>query len=126
MDHGAERPSARFAGETELIDIGAHAAELLARADGSKHGHAQRTLYRYGPASAVMFALRAGGTLPRHELNAVVTVQVIEGEATLTTADGPILVRPGSLLRMEPGVGHDVRADGPAILLVHILMIASG
>lgn len=120
MAHDVARPAQRFTGETGVLDLDRHAGELLESADKSASGHAQRTLYRHGGASVAMFAFEPGGRLPTHQVDGVVTIQVLSGEVSVTASTESRPIRPGSLLRMRPGVSHDVRARTRAVILAHI------
>ena len=123
MAHDVARPAQRFAGETDVLDLDRHGGELLESAGAS--GHAQRTLYRHGRASVAIFAFEPGGRLPTHRVDGVVTIQVLSGEVSVTVATESRPLRPGSLLRMKPGVSHDVRARTRAVILVHMQLAAS-
>ena len=123
MAHDAGRPAHRFAGETGVLDLDEHAGELLDVARQSASGHAQRTLYRHHGASVAMFAFEPDGRLPTHQVDGVVTVQPLSGEISVTASGESRPLRPGRLLRMVPGVSHDVQAKTRAVILVHIQLM---
>ncbi|MFI4896776.1 MAG: cupin domain-containing protein [Phycisphaerales bacterium JB059] len=115
-----ERPSVRFEGETGLLDLEQEAADLLERSVESPHGHAQRTLYRHAGATIAMFAFRAGAQLPPHAADGVVSVHVLRGHVTMQAGASRLELPAGQMLRLAPGVTHDVSASEPSVILTHI------
>ncbi len=104
-----------------VFELNAEAEELLAGvADG---GHKQRTLYRCGKTTVAMFALGTGGGLPRHAVDGVVTVQVLRGRVSMDTPGRVLEFAVGGLLRMEPGLEHNVSAVEVSVILVHIARV---
>lgn len=119
-DEQHSRPSERFSGDAGVIDLQQEAADLLERAIQSAHGHAQRTLYRHQGTTIAMFALREGAALPPHAADGVVTVHVLRGHARMNVENRQLDVASGHLARLIPGTTHDLRAQVPLVVLVHI------
>ena len=117
------RPSARFEGEAGLLDLEQEASDLMEHSVGSKHGHAQRTLYRYAGVTIAMFALQENAALPRHAADGVVSVHVLRGQITINAGETRFDLAAGQLVRMEPRLAHDVCASMPSVILLHIARI---
>lgn len=105
-----QRPSERFAGSEHLFDLGAEAAKLRAEPGPVRNGHRQISLFRKGGVTLVLFDFEAGGLLRDHEADGYVTVHVLFGAIEMTTSDQRYSMPAGSLLVLQPGVKHDVRA----------------
>lgn len=118
------RPADRFAGDAASLDLDREAADLLERAAGSEHGHAQRTLYRHGGLTVAMFAFRAHAGLPAHAAGGVVSVQVLRGRVTMHAGDERFDLPAGRMLRMTPGITHDVTTEIPSVILLHVALSA--
>lgn len=114
------RASERFLGDVGLIDLDQEAADLLERATHSQHGHAQRTLYRHSGSTIAMFAFRGAAGLPSHRADGVVSVQVLRGRIELNAGGECFELAPGRMVRMAPGLPHDLRAIAASVVLVHI------
>lgn len=120
------RPSERFAGQTGVLDLEWEASDLLGRAIESEHGHTQRTLYRLGGATIAMFALREHAALPPHAADGVVSVHVLRGRVRVHAGGETFELEAGRLIRMTPGLEHDLHAEAPSVVLVHIARGAMG
>jgi len=119
-DSHTPRAEERFAGPVDVLSLDNEAAELGDTLRSSGRDHTQKTLYRCGGTTVAMFAIQAMKGLPPHAVDGVVTIQPIEGEVSVHAADEEMKLRPGELLRMRPSVQHDVRAETPSIIMVHI------
>ncbi|HET8571868.1 MAG TPA: cupin domain-containing protein [Candidatus Limnocylindria bacterium] len=114
------RPSERFAGSEHLFDLNAEAEKLLREPGGARNGHRQITLFRRGGITLVLFVFEEDGYLVDHQADGYVTVQVITGEIRMTTDRGDHAMPQGSLLLLEPGIRHDVRAVSASRMLLTV------
>lgn len=114
------RPSERFAGSEHLLDLNAEAEKLLREPGDVRNGHRQITLFRRAGISLVLFVFEADGHLVDHQADGFVTVEVLAGEIRMTTEGGDHAMRQGSLLVLEPGVRHDVRAVTASRMLLTV------
>jgi quercetin dioxygenase-like cupin family protein len=74
------------------------------------------------PALQLMrVVLPAGHALPEHRVAGAITVQCLEGEATVSVPARTLGLRAGQLVVLDGGQPHGVRADSDASLLVTIL-----
>lgn len=63
----------------------------------------------------VQITLRNGATLAAHKAAVPITIHCVAGSGTLTVADqGPVVLTPGVLVTVEPGVVHEIVA-APAV-----------
>ncbi len=117
-DRNRIHPQERFAPPEELIDLDAAAAQLAAEDSDIANGHRQIALCKHGPMTAALFTFQAGSHLDDHVVDGPVLIQVLTGRVTITTSDGVHDLPAGSLLRLAPGVRHDVKAAEDSRLLV--------
>lgn len=103
---------------TRVIDLRETLARLREEASPARGGHRQVTLFHRTPVSHVLFAFEAGGSLPKHSADGLVTIQVLEGRLVVE-ADGVIHeLRGATTLILHPNVVHTVHAvDASAMLL---------
>lgn len=118
--HQKTPPSERFDPPSDRLRVGEVADELIAQAQASEHGRAQRTLYRHRGVTIAMFAFSDGGSLPSHAAAAVVSVHLVHGRVSMRAGEQAFELSEGDLVRMEPRVVHEVRAMAPSAILVHI------
>lgn len=117
----SEQPSAPPSPEyAALIDLEDAGSELLEAAAASANGRAQRVLHRHGRTTILMFALSDNAAVPAHAAAGVVSVQALRGRVLLGVGDGGFEVTPGRMVWIHPGVVHDLRAQGPSVVLVHV------
>ncbi|SDE53065.1 Cupin domain protein [Variovorax sp. CF079] len=75
------------------------------------------------PALQLMrMVLRAGADVPQHSVSGTITVQCLEGEATVRTPSRACHLAAGRLVVLEGGEPHAVHALTDASLLVTILL----
>lgn len=76
-------------------------------------------------ANVVVLAFDAGTELPQHESQQPILLQALEGVLDITVNGQQLMLSPGDLLHIEPGVQHNVVANEPAKLQLTVLMIDS-
>lgn len=99
------------------IDLEAASARLL---DGLTNRRKAETLVREAGVSVVLMAMPAGDALREHDADGVVSVQVLEGRASLTAEGQAITLKPRELVLFQPGVRHDLQAEAQALVLLTI------
>lgn len=121
---GSERrdPEDRFAGDEHLFDLEAVADGLRREQRPARDGHRQMTLVHEDGVTVILFDFEAGGRLPNHKAEGLVTIQVVAGMVDVVTAEGTHAMSAGSLLVLAAGVRHDVTAHDPSqiLLTVHL------
>lgn len=120
-----EAPDERFAGDEHIFDLAREAARLRGEQHPVKHGHRQIVLFREDPVSLVLFDFEAGGMLPGHVADGVVTIHTISGSVEVRAGDTTHVVPSGSVLVLRPGVSHDLAAAVASRVLVTVHLMAT-
>ena len=114
-------PEQRFAPPEELVDLPAAAHQLLAEPSG-QHGHKQMALFRHGQATLALYCFDAAGRLPDHVVDGPVIIHVLAGRLHVNTDHNTHTLAAGQILRLAPGVRHDVTADEPTQMLLTVCL----
>jgi len=77
-----------------------------------------RTLLKEKGFQALLFGFDAGQELSEHTSSQAAVIQIVQGEATVTTADDCHELSAGSWLHMAPRLKHSVYAKTPLLLLL--------
>jgi quercetin dioxygenase-like cupin family protein len=80
-----------------------------------------RTVYADPQIKVVIFGFDAGQALSEHTASQSATIQILQGEATITLAGSPIEAKVGTWIHMSPNTAHSVLAKTPLILLLTLL-----
>lgn len=115
-----EHPRERFAPAERLLDLEEAFDELLDEAHEPVDGHRQITVAHRKGLTVVLFHFEEGGHMPDHEVDAEVTIHVLEGELAIDTEENRHRVGSGQMLILEPGVEHDVEARAESRMLLTI------
>ncbi len=122
-DRGRTPPRERFVGSQHVFDLAAESERLRNEPDGGRDGHRQITLFRGGDVSIVLFDFEAGGWLKEHAADGYVAVHVLSGDIEMTTGEQDYRMPAGSLLVLQPGIEHDVRAVTPSRMLLSVSLV---
>ena len=115
-------PLGRIRGATRLIDLPAAMARLRQERGPARNGHRQVTLFHRTPVSHVLFAFDAGGSLPSHSANGLVTIHVLEGRLIIGADGHDHELRAGQVLVLNPDVLHAVHAVEASAMLLTVVM----
>ena len=118
-------PEQRFASSEEAVNLADAAEKLLAEPSG-QHGHKQMALFRHGPATLALYCFDAGGRLPDHVVDGPVIIHALSGRLRVRTDQAEHALAAGQLLRLAPGVRHDVNADEPSQMLLTVCLEGPG
>lgn len=77
-----------------------------------------RTVYSDDNIKVVLFGFDTGQSLSEHTASQPATIQVLQGEATITLAGDTKEVSPGTWLHMPPNLLHSVTAKTPMVMLL--------
>lgn len=113
-------PRERFAGNEHVFDLASTAEQLRREGRTAGGGHRQMTLWHGARSSVVLFDFDAGGRLPGHRADGVVTIQTVVGDVDVTTESGSQQLAAGQLLLLTRGVRHDVTARVASTILVSV------
>src|SRR4051812_45850162 len=69
----------------------------------ARHGRSARTLVKDGPLRLTLIAIAAGGEMPRHSAEGPVSIQLIEGDATVAAAGSEYSLALGDVLVIAAG-----------------------
>lgn len=116
MPGGLPMAESQSATPADLVVIG---DQLLQEATERPDGLRTRPVLRGPLMSAVLFALRAGSSLPEHASPPAASLQVLRGRVTLVTQEQSWTLRAGELLPIPPE-RHSVDAATDAVCLLTI------
>ncbi len=88
-------------------------------------GIVSRAIHSDDVVRVVLFSFAAGQQLSDHTAPMPVTLEVVDGEATITLADETIEGRAGTWLHMPANTPHSVVARTPVTLLLTLLKLGS-
>lgn len=83
-------------------------------------GRSGRTLVKDGPLRIALIALAPGGTIPEHQTDGHVSVQVLRGDARISFDGNAWDLGAGDLITIGGGVPHDVASTNGADLLLTV------
>jgi len=101
------------------FDLAAELARLKEETTWDR-GQNARTLIKYDNLRVVLTALQAGATMPEHQTDGRVSVQVLSGHVQLRASGRTFNLRRGGLLALDHGIRHDVTAVEESALLLTI------
>ena len=84
-------------------------------------GIVSRAIYSDDIVRVVHFSFAVGQQLSDHTAPMPVTLEVVEGEATIALGDDTIEGRPGTWIHMPGSTPHSVLAKTPLVLLLTLL-----
>lgn len=84
---------------------------LASGVDYAAGGIVSKTLLDKKSGTLTLFSFDTGQGLSEHTSPYDATVQILEGEATLTIGGTPVKATAGELVIMPAGIPHDVRAE---------------
>ena len=108
----------KLAGKLLRFDTAAEEAKLAKQAAAAKAGRAAKTFVKEGRLRVTLMALRKGTVLSAHTVPAEVSIGVVRGAVEVHTEDGAVRANKGSLIVLQAGVTHDVRALRDSSLLI--------
>lgn len=117
--HQRTAPRVRFASDADRFDLNQAAEALLAEASG-QNKHQQIALFKHGPATLALYCFKAGSSLPGHVVDGPVIIHTLQGCLILRTEEGELTLETGQLLRLAPGVRHDIAALTDSRMLLTI------
>ncbi len=80
-----------------------------------------RQLFDDEALRVVLFTFSAGQCLSEHTASSSALLHFLSGEASLTLGADSIEARPGTWVRMDPGLAHSVVTKSPVVMLLVLL-----
>ncbi len=103
-----------------FIDLPAFIDQIKREKAWEKNDRNGITVFKSSELTLVITALQATATLDHNNVQAHMTVQVIEGEMRIATTDGDVTMKSGNVMAFHPGVPHTIHATTDVILLITI------
>jgi len=76
------------------------------------------TVFKSDPLTIVLTILKEGASIIDNKVRGFITIQVVEGEVVVSTAEGRVDAPKGQLIAFHPEVLHSIEAREEAILLL--------
>lgn len=95
--------------------------DLRAPVETPADGIVSRAIYNDADVRVVHFSFAAGQQLSDHTAAVPVTLEVVEGEATITVGADVIEARAGTWMHLPGNTPHSVVATTPLVLLLTLL-----
>ena len=115
-------PMERFAGTSQVVDLGEALRALRAEAHPAHGGHRQITLFQHAPVTQLLFAFEKGGALPNHAAHGLVTLHVLEGQLMVQADGHDHRLSAGYVLILQPDVLHNVHALEDSAMLLTVCL----
>lgn len=100
--------------------------DILSEVEIPDEGTLSRVVYKDDVIRVVAFAFDEGQELTDHTASKPAIVQVVSGRITLDLDGRAVPLEPGSWVRMEAGLTHAVLALEPTVMLLTLLVAATG
>ena len=101
------------------FDLTRELAQLHAEAAWNS-GQNARTLVKYDDLRVVLMALKSGARLPGHQTKGRISIQTVAGHIQVRAADRTFDLPTGTLLALDQGLPHDVKALEESAFLLTI------
>lgn len=95
--------------------------DLRAPVETPADGIVSRAIYSDDDVRVVHFSFAPGQQLSDHTAPWPVTLEVVEGEATITLGEETLETRGGTWIHMPANMSHSVVAKTRLVLLLHLL-----
>ena len=82
------------------------------------------TLLKQPGLRVVLVALQGGAELASHQTDSPITVQALEGRVAIRVGADEVVLSPGQLLTLRPGLEHTVRAQNESAFLLALASAA--
>lgn len=103
-----------------FIDLPAFIDQIKREKAWEKNDRNGITVFKSSELTLVITALQAAATLDHNNVQAHMTIQVIEGDMRIATTDGDVNMKNGNVMAFHPGVPHTIHAITDVILLITI------
>jgi len=82
-----------------------------------ENGQNAKTLAKYDDFRIVLTALKANATIPTHRTEGRLSIHVISGHVQMRASERTFDLVPGSLVALDRGIAHEIRALDESALL---------
>ena len=101
-----------------FADIPSVVKQLVEEKAWEKNDRNGITVFKSSNVTIVISALQADATIRDNSVNGFLTIQVVEGNTRITTADGDIDAVKGQVIVFHPKVTHSIMALSDSIILL--------
>lgn len=101
-----------------FIDLPGFISQLKEEEAWKKNDRNGITVFKTGNMTIVLTALHAGAEILDNDVNGIVTLQVLEGTARITTTEADIEAKEKNIVTLHPNVRHSVKALSDTVLLL--------
>jgi len=115
-----DHPITRGIGNNQILHLADAVDHLVNEVHPAIHGHRQITLFRQAPVTLVLFVFDAGGELPDHVAQGIVSIQVLNGRLSIQIAGNDHRLDAGQILFLNPAIAHSVRAEIASTMLLTV------
>jgi len=103
-----------------FIDIHAFVDQIRTEKAWQKNDRNGITVFKSPEITIVITALQASAEISHNNIEAYMTVQVLEGEVRISTQEGDVDMRSGNVIAFHPCVPHSIHAITDMILLISV------
>ncbi|MET0466316.1 MAG: hypothetical protein ABW007_24370 [Chitinophagaceae bacterium] len=103
-----------------FVDIPAIIDQIKREKAWEKNDRNGITVFKSSELALLVTALQAAASIEHNNVQAHMTLQVIEGDVRITTTDGDIDMKAGNIVAFHPAVPHTIYAITDVILLITI------
>jgi len=111
-----------LSGAALSFSLSAEDAKLGERASTVRSGRVAKTLVKEGQLRVTLIVLRRGAALGAHQVDGVVSIQVLRGRARVSAEGRTVDLPRGALLVLDQEVTHTAEALADCALLVTVAM----
>lgn len=101
-----------------FIDIPSYIDQVKQEKAWEKNDRNGITVYKSDRLTIVITALQASAEIKENLVDGFFTIQLMRGEARISTNDGDIDMQEGQILTFHPGVPHAVKAVTDAVFML--------
>ena len=114
-------PRERFAEDVFSFDLSRVFDNLAEESHSGIDGHRQIAIYKGGTLTTLAILFETGGSLPRHQTDGVVTLQLLSGRLAIETGQSDeTVLGPQGLMVIQPQVFFSIHAREPSRLLMTV------
>ncbi len=103
-----------------FVDIPAVIEQIKREKAWEKNDRNGITVFKSSELTLVVTALQAAAAIDHNNVQAHMTVQVIEGDVRVVTTDGDVDMKSGNMIAFHPAIPHTIHAITDVILLITI------
>lgn len=103
-----------------FADIPEFVKQLKTEKSWEKNDRNGITVFKSSNLTIVITALQASAELAHNNVNAFMTVQLLDGDARVSTSEGDAELKENNLVAFHPGVPHTIHALTDIIILLSI------